>query len=232
MPREGGQGTRHGPRKPLAQRYLEVFLDVLPVVGDPAGRDARLAHQLETDLPAQVVGDVPLLAREKQSGLVGRWLGPTSENGGGVGQRGAYGLREGHASSSSREHRPGHTHLPLLIHLREELVHVCQVLVLKEKTLRMRGRGGYRFPGSLPLPRGGPSSVAPLPSSPRPLFARLQAGVTQLKNNLPLWGYFYPGISPACPASTQTRVQPGAARPSENNRFSKQTSPLAGWDRR
>lgn len=166
MPREGGQGSRHGPRKPLAQRYLEVFLDVLPVVGDPAGRDARLAHQLETDLPAQVVGDVPLLAREKQSGLGGRWSGPTSENGGGVGQRGAYGLREGHASSSSREHRPGHTHLPLLIHLREELVHVCQVLVLKEKTLRMRGCRGYRFPGSLPLPRGGPSSVAPLPSSP------------------------------------------------------------------
>lgn len=61
------------------------------------------------------------------------------------------------------------------------------------------------------------------------------AGVIQLKNNLnlPLWGYFYPGISPLCWTSTQIRTRPLAAhiaQPSENNRYSswgrKQVSPL------
>lgn len=37
------------------------------------------------------------------------------------------------------EKMPGHAHLPLLIHLREELVHVRQVFVLKEKALRTKG---------------------------------------------------------------------------------------------
>lgn len=59
---------------------LQVLLDVLAVVGDATGRDARLPHQLKADLTTQVVGDVTLL--------------------------------------------------PLLVHLREELVHVRHVLVV------------------------------------------------------------------------------------------------------
>ena len=42
-------------------QYLQVFLDVLAVVGDAAGRDAWLPHQLKADLPTQVVWDLPLL---------------------------------------------------------------------------------------------------------------------------------------------------------------------------
>lgn len=64
LPGRGGHGAGFFPSP---QQYLEVFLYVLPVVRDPAGRDAGLPHQLEADLPAQVVGDVPLLARETQS---------------------------------------------------------------------------------------------------------------------------------------------------------------------
>lgn len=64
LPGRGGHGAGVFPSP---QQYLEVFLYVLPVVRDPAGRDAGLPHQLEADLPAQVVGDVPLLARETQS---------------------------------------------------------------------------------------------------------------------------------------------------------------------
>ena len=41
--------------------YLQVLLDVLAVVGDAAGRDARLPHQLKADLPTQIVWDLPLL---------------------------------------------------------------------------------------------------------------------------------------------------------------------------
>lgn len=44
-----------------------MLLNVLPVVGDAAGRDAGLSHQLKTDLPTQVVRDVPLLAQERHS---------------------------------------------------------------------------------------------------------------------------------------------------------------------
>lgn len=66
--------------------------------------------------------------------------------------------------------------------------------------------------------------MAPLPSEP-PAGARLKrvAGVIQLKNNLPLWGYFYPGISPLYGASTETHTRPsgtGVAQPSETNRYS------------
>lgn len=79
--------------------------------------------------------------------------------------------------------------------------------------------------------------------SPQLAFARLQAGVIQLKNNLPLWGYFYLGISPLHWASTQTHMRPRAARvarPSENNRYSSWGStnrrhycqPAPGWDKR
>lgn len=50
---------------PPAQQYLEMLLNVLPVVGDATGRDAWLPHQLKTDLPTQVVGDVSLLERSK-----------------------------------------------------------------------------------------------------------------------------------------------------------------------
>ena len=38
-----------------------MLLDVLAVVGDAAGRDAWLPHQLKADLPTQVVWDLPLL---------------------------------------------------------------------------------------------------------------------------------------------------------------------------
>lgn len=103
--------------------------------------------------------------------------------------------------------------------------------------------GGYRSPGRQPrslLPhgccgrqrRGGRSSVAPQPSRP-PAGSRLNrvAGVIQLKNNLPLWGYFYPGISPQHP-------DPHAAeRPSETNRYraaggAQTVSRLLGRDKR
>lgn len=74
----GGLWARswEAPRCPQACWYLEMFLNVLPVVGDAAGRDAGLPHQLETDLPAQVVRDVPLLAREKQSWVKRGWESP------------------------------------------------------------------------------------------------------------------------------------------------------------
>ena len=38
-----------------------MLLDVLPVVGDAGGRDDRISQDLEADLAAQVVWDVPLL---------------------------------------------------------------------------------------------------------------------------------------------------------------------------
>lgn len=41
--------------------HLQVLLDVLAVVGDTTGRDARLPHQLKADLATKVVGDVSLL---------------------------------------------------------------------------------------------------------------------------------------------------------------------------
>lgn len=65
------------PHCPLpAWWYLEMFLDVLPVVGDAAGRDAGLSHQLKTDLPAQVVRDVPLLVREREARAGSGGAGP------------------------------------------------------------------------------------------------------------------------------------------------------------
>lgn len=50
-------------------------------------------------------------------------------------------------------------------------------------------------------------------------------GVIQLKNNLPLWGYFYLGLVP----STQTHMWPRATRvPSGNNRHSRRHRCQAG----
>lgn len=42
-------------------------------------------------------------------------------------------------AGESREHVQGYTHLPLLIHLREEFIHVCQVLVLEKEPLLSEG---------------------------------------------------------------------------------------------
>lgn len=65
LPQHSSTGDGH-PREndPTAHRarlYLQVLLDVLAVVGDPAGGDAGLPHQLKADLPAQVVGNLPFL---------------------------------------------------------------------------------------------------------------------------------------------------------------------------
>lgn len=90
--------------------HLQVLLDVLAVVRDAAGRDAGLPHQLKADLAAQVVGDVSLL---QHTGLdqVRGWEGTLLRLPTGPRRRAA--------------------HLSLLIYLGEELVHVCQVLVLQ-----------------------------------------------------------------------------------------------------
>lgn len=103
------------------------------------------------------------------------------------------------ASSSSWERRPEHAHLPLLIHLREELVHVCQVFVLKEKALRRKG------PWCAGVPRGQPRGLPPMgavagPGGPSaftaPARLNRRAGVIQLKNNLPGGAIFIPGLVP------------------------------------
>lgn len=38
-----------------------MLLDVFPIISDSAGRDARLPHQLKTDLPTKVIRDLPFL---------------------------------------------------------------------------------------------------------------------------------------------------------------------------
>lgn len=175
-PRQRSAGKVLGsPRCPLpAWWYLEMFLDVLPVVGDAAGRDAGLSHQLKTDLPAQVVRNVPLLAQEREKQELGQeGLDQPSINkrgvGGGAGsEREAGKMEELVARTKSRfgvsssgwgkRGARARTHLPLLIHLREELVHVRQVLVLKEKALRTRGR---RCTGAT-----GPQGASPEASHP------------------------------------------------------------------
>ena len=48
--------------------YRQVFLDVLPVVGDAGGRDDRVAQDLEADLTAEIVGNVPLLRTRRETG--------------------------------------------------------------------------------------------------------------------------------------------------------------------
>ena len=90
--------------------HLQVLLDVLTVVRDATGRDAGLPHQLKADLAAQVVGDVSLL---QHTGLdqVRGWEGTLLRLPTGPRRRAA--------------------HLSLLVYLGEELVHVCQVLVLQ-----------------------------------------------------------------------------------------------------
>lgn len=45
----------------LTGPHLQMLLDVLAVVGDAAGCDARLAHELKADLATQVVRDISLL---------------------------------------------------------------------------------------------------------------------------------------------------------------------------
>lgn len=45
----------------LTGPHLQVLLNVLAVVGDATGCDARLAHELKADLATQVVRDISLL---------------------------------------------------------------------------------------------------------------------------------------------------------------------------
>ena len=52
--------------------HLQVLLDVLAVVGDATGCDARLPHELKADLATQVVGDVSLLQHRQSSQAPGR----------------------------------------------------------------------------------------------------------------------------------------------------------------
>lgn len=56
----------------------------------------------------------------------------------------AAGVKSGYSKQplvgESWEHVQGNTHLPLLIHLREEFIHVCQVLILEEEPLLSGGR--------------------------------------------------------------------------------------------
>lgn len=150
-------------------------------------------------------------------------MGQGSGLGGGAGsEQGA-----GH-TAGLQEHRLGHTHLPLLIHLGEELIHVCQVFVLKEKPLRTRGPWCAGAAGS----QGEPQSLPPMGAVAGPRWPLCLCsswlnlvGVIQLKNNLPLWGYFYLGLVP----STQTHMWPRATRvPSGNNRHSRRHRCQAG----
>lgn len=186
--RRWAEDCRQDPGKPPlppAQRYLEMFLNVLPVVGDPTGSDAGLSHQLKTDLPTQVVRDVPFLAREKQSWVRSPAAKKRGLGGGTSSEREAgktaeviawtkTGLRQAAPDGERQKCTLGHTHLPPLIHLREELVHVRQVFVLKEEALEDEGTpvyGAYGSPGREPRrlpPHGccGRSLVAPVPSQP------------------------------------------------------------------
>lgn len=62
----------------LVGSHLQVFLNVLAVVGDATRRDARLPHKLEADLATQVVRDVSLLWH-MESGQAPGW-GPGSDS--------------------------------------------------------------------------------------------------------------------------------------------------------
>lgn len=64
------------------------------------------------------------------------------------------------------------------------------------------------------------------------------AKMIQLKNNRPLWGYFYPRISPLLQDTTQTYRQPRAAPITQLSRNhghaagrARAAAPLPGWDR-
>lgn len=50
--------------------YLQVLFNVLAIVSDSAGRDAGFPHQLKTDLPTQVIWDLPLLNGQHPSGVI------------------------------------------------------------------------------------------------------------------------------------------------------------------
>lgn len=80
------------------------------------------------------------------------------------------------------------------------------------------------------VPSGPSAFTAPGPCS-RGSRLNHVAGVIQLKNNLPLWGYFYPGISPLHQASTQTHTQPLGEQVQQLGER-KQASLLPGWDKR
>lgn len=86
--------------------YLQVLLDVFAVVGDAAGSDARLPHQLKADLSTQEVWDLTLLSNTKTNSFV--------LNG-----------------SLYEDNTATITDLPLFIDLTEQLLQVRQVFVLQ-----------------------------------------------------------------------------------------------------
>lgn len=92
--------------------YLQVLLDVFAVVGDAAGSDARLPHQLKADLSTQEVWDLTLLSNTKTNSFVLNRLVV----------RGLVRLRKTRRTI---------TDLPLFIDLTEQLLQVRQVFVLQ-----------------------------------------------------------------------------------------------------
>lgn len=96
----------------LGHFYLQVLLDVFAVVGDAAGSDARLSHQLKADLSTQEVWDLTLLSNTKTNSFVLNRLVV----------RGLVRLRKT---------RQTITDLPLFIDLTEQLLQVRQVFVLQ-----------------------------------------------------------------------------------------------------
>lgn len=92
--------------------YLQVLLHVFAVVGDAAGSDARLPHQLKADLSTQEVWDLTLLSNTKTNSFVLNWLF-------------VWGLVR------PRKTRRTITDLPLFIDLTEQLLQVRQVFVLQ-----------------------------------------------------------------------------------------------------
>lgn len=96
----------------LGHFYLQVLLDVFAVVGDSAGSDARLSHQLKADLSTQEVWDLTLLSNTKTNSFVLNRLVV----------RGLVRLRKTRRTI---------TDLPLFIDLTEQLLQVRQVFVLQ-----------------------------------------------------------------------------------------------------
>ncbi len=87
-----------------------MFLDVLAVVGYTARSNAGLSHQLKTDLPAQIIWDLPLLHNSQSN-----WC-----------------LLYSHTDQCQMFEMIS-PYLPLLIHFREKLVHVHQIFILQEQ---------------------------------------------------------------------------------------------------
>lgn len=90
-----------------------MLLDVFSVVGDAAGSDAWLPHQLEAYLPAQEVWDLAFLSNTQQPDPISAVVCFI------CGKINTITVTD--------------TNLPLLIDLTEQLLHVREILVLRGK---------------------------------------------------------------------------------------------------